>query len=82
MLLSDFILLTPEEKMVILLHDGSLVAHRRTPKCVVYLFQMDQFYAEACWPNDSDDVAEFHCFMGTGPLAPYLEAISLAGIIE
>jgi hypothetical protein len=41
MLLSDFILLTAEEKMVILLHDGSLVAQRRTHEGLLYLFQME-----------------------------------------
>jgi hypothetical protein len=82
MLLSDFIVLTAEEKMVILLHDGSLVAQRRTHEGLLYLFQMDQFYAEALCLRDNPDVTEFRCFTGTGPLAPYLEAISLADILK
>jgi hypothetical protein len=82
MLLSDFILLRPEEKMVILMHDGSLVARRQLNGGAAFLYQMDHFYAEAFYPPDAFDVAEFRCFTGTGPLAPYLEAISLAGILE
>jgi hypothetical protein len=82
MLLSDFIMLTAEEKMVILLHDGSLVAQRRTHEGLLYLFQMEQFYAETLCPHDSPDVTEFRCFTGTGPLSPYLETISLADILK
>ncbi|GAB4092529.1 hypothetical protein GCM10028786_14550 [Flaviaesturariibacter terrae] len=68
--------------MVILLHDGTVVARRRSKEGLCFLFQMEFFYAEAFFPAGSSDVSEFRCFTGTGPLAPYLESISLEGILE
>ncbi|TCZ72933.1 hypothetical protein [Flaviaesturariibacter aridisoli] len=82
MLLSDFIGLSAEEKMVILMHDGTVVARRRHAGGQYFLFQLDHFYAEVVYGSDDDDPAEFRCFTGTASLAPYLEAISLDEILR
>lgn len=74
--------LSAEEKMVILIHDGIEIACRRDPLGSYYLFQLDHFYAEVAYdPGDGSPVA-FTCFTGTAPLEPYLERISLEGILD
>ena len=82
MLLSDFIVLPHEEKMVILLHDGAVVGHRRVAAGTWFLFQLDHFYAEVLCPHGVGNPLEFRCFTGTAPLAPYLEHISLDEILS
>ncbi|RYY39348.1 MAG: hypothetical protein EOO08_10910 [Chitinophagaceae bacterium] len=80
MLLSDFVQLPPQEKMVILLHDGVVVGQREDPYGSYYLFQTERFYSEVFYPNGSIDPEAFNLFSGTGPLEPYLECISLESI--
>ena len=77
MKLSDFILLDEAEKKLAVLHEGVLISKRNMPASFIFLFQVNNFYVEACFNKDSKDIEEFRMFAHTGLLQPYLDSISL-----
>jgi hypothetical protein len=77
MKLSDFILLDEEEKKQAVLHEGVLISKRAVPSFFIFLFQVHNFYVEACFNADSKDIEEFRMFGQTSLLQPYLDNISL-----
>ena len=81
MKLSDFILLTEEEKKMLLLHKGVLVAKRRDCNYIVFLFQLDAFYVEMYGRPEDKVVQEYRAFEGTWMLHPYLESIPIDGLL-
>ncbi|RYY84900.1 MAG: hypothetical protein EOO15_18320 [Chitinophagaceae bacterium] len=80
MLLSDFVQLSPQEKIVILLHDGALIGDREGASGSYFLFQTERFYTELFYPTGAKEPESFHLFTGTEPLTPYLETISLESL--
>ena len=82
MKLSDFILLNEEEKKLAVLHDGVLISKRALPSSFIFLFQVQNFYVEACFNPASKDIEEFRMFDHTRLLDPYLESISLDGLLN
>jgi hypothetical protein len=82
MRLSDFILLSEEEKRTAVLHQGVLLAKRDSNYCKVFLFGVEDYYVEMFCNMKSRSVEEFRVFDNTGLLTPYLQAISLDGLIE
>lgn len=81
MKLSDFIALNQEDKKGVLLHHGVLVAKRRTADCMLFLFYLENFYVESVFRVDTKALAGIYAFIGDTLLQPYLESISLGGII-
>ena len=81
MKLSDFILLHPDQKKLTVLHDGILIAKRKKDPCLVFLFQLDNFYVEMFCNLDNRTVQEYRSFGHTAALSPYLEEITLDGLI-
>ena len=77
MKLSDFILLNEEEKKRTVLHEGVLISKRAEPSSFNFLFQVQNFYVEACFNPHSKDIEEFRMFSQTRFLQPYLDNISL-----
>lgn len=77
MKLSDFILLNEEEKKRAVLHEGVLISKRAAPSSFIFLFQVRNFYVEACFNADSKDIEEFRMFSQTSFLQPYLDKINL-----
>lgn len=81
MKLSDFILLNTEEKKIILLHEGVLIGKRNSEDCMVFLFQIQNYYVESYCNIQSKSVEEFRAFTHLGPLHPYLASIPLDGLL-
>lgn len=82
MKLSDFILLDKEEKKLAVLHEGVLIGKRKEPASVRFLFQVENFYVEACFNSINKDVEEFRMFDRTALLQPYLDSISIDGLLN
>ena len=82
MKLSDFIVLSEQEKTVTVLHQGVLVGKRTEEHQMVFLFQLDEFYVETCCNQANKAVEEFRAFKDLQLLSPYLEAISISSLIN
>ena len=80
--LSDFILLSLEQKQVVVLHEGVLIAKRTNKDCLIFLFQMHSFYVEMFCNIESRDVEEIRIFDNTRHLSPYLEAIPIDDLLK
>ena len=74
MRLSDFILLSEEEKKRTVLHDGVLIGKRDLVAYKIFLFQLESFYVEAFCSLQSRIVEEYRAFTNTNQLQPYLPA--------
>lgn len=81
MKLSDFILLHSDKKKLAVLHEGILVAKRKDKASFVFLFQLNDFYVEMRCSLEDKAVKEYRLFNTTAQLNPYLEAITLDGLL-
>jgi hypothetical protein len=77
MRLSDFILQNEEDKKLAVLHTGVLIGKRKHPGCIIFLFQLDNFYVETFCDTETKDITEYRAFAHTNMLHPYLESISI-----
>lgn len=77
MKLSDFILLSLEEKGQTALHEGILIGKRTNGQHLIFLFQVDAFYIEMFCNLESRIMEEVRVFDKTKLLTPYLEAIKI-----
>jgi len=82
MKLSNFIVLDEKEKTSVVLHQGILVAKRRLQHCIIFLFQLENYYVETYCNYENMTVQEFRMFDGTTLLEPYLETISLQELMK
>jgi hypothetical protein len=82
MTLSDFILLSSDEKRVVLLHEGILIGKRKNQKCMVFLFQLGLFYVEIYCNVESKQVEEYRAFEETNELHPYLDNIPIDDLLK
>ncbi|HJW16092.1 MAG TPA: hypothetical protein VJ499_03185 [Flavisolibacter sp.] len=82
MKLSDFILLNEEEKKFAVLHLGVLVGKRQLYGQMVFLFQLDSYYVETYCNWHSKAVEEYRVSDNIRTLSPYLESISLEGLMN
>lgn len=82
MKLSDFILLNGEEKKQAVLHEGVLIAKRKDLRSIAFLFQIQNFYVEACFNVQNKDIEEFRVFDHTTLLQPYLDDIQIDGLMN
>jgi hypothetical protein len=80
MILSDFILLSEEDKKMVMLHEGILVAKRTYPGFMIFLFQLQAFYVEVFCDLVTKKTQEFRVFNKMNPLDPYLESIPLPAL--
>ena len=81
MKLSEFILLDEEQKKSAVVHEGVLIAKRRYPDTMVFLFQLGSYYVETWFNSVSKKVLEFRISEETDILNPYLEEMSLDDIL-
>jgi hypothetical protein len=81
MRLSDFVLLSEENKKSTLLHEGMLVAKRKQSGNLIFLFQVDAFYVELYGNMATKRVDEYKAFYNTEALHPYLDSIPLDGLL-
>ena len=82
MRLSDFILLSEEQKKWTVLHEGVLIAKRSNDTYKLFLFQLGNYYVETVCNQKSKAIAEYRVFDSTGPLLPYLQCIQLDDLLN
>ena len=82
MTLSDFILLSLEQKGYVALHEGVLVAKRTTTEHLIFLFQINTFYLEMFCSLKSRSIEEMRMFDETKLLNPYLETIEINDLFK
>ena len=81
MRLSDFILLSEEEKKWTVFHQGVPLAKRENEEYRVFLFQLDDYYVETFCNVQNKVIEEYRVFGDTQLLQPYLQAIPLGGLL-
>ena len=81
MKLSEFILLNEEDKKMTVLQEGVLVAKRSNTDYMVFLFQLNSYYVETYCNRQNRSIEEYRVFDNLSPLHPYLETISLEGLM-
>ena len=77
MKLSDFILLSIDEKQEVALHKGILIGKRKTNKHFLFLFQLNAYYVELVLDLEDRNIREVRAFDKIKLLNPYLEAIPI-----
>ena len=82
MKLSDFILLDGDQKSLTVLHEGILIGKRSNTHCMVFLFQLHNYYVETYCNTSNKAVEEFRVFDSTSLLSPYLEKISIDDLLN
>ena len=82
MRLSDFVMLTTEEKKLIVLHEGVLIGKRKNRENIVFLFQMGSFYIETFCNRLNKSIEEYRIFDHPNLLRPYLEGIQIDDLLE
>jgi hypothetical protein len=82
MKLSDFILLNVQEKRHAVLHQGVLVAKRKTASTVTFLFGLESFYVEACFNAVNKEIEEFRMFNSAKIPQRYLDGIRLDDLLH
>lgn len=82
MKLADFILLNEHGKKQAVLNEGILIAKRKEPASIIFLFQVQNFYVEACFNSCNKHIEEFRMFSGTGLLQPYLDNMPIDDLLN
>jgi len=82
MKLSDFILLSEEEKKMAVLHHGVLIAKRNNFDYMVFLFQLGAYYVEAYCNQQNKAIEQYNAFESTKLLVPYLETIPIDDLLN
>ena len=82
MKLSDFIMLSEEEKKLAVLHRGILVAKRSNSNYLFFLFQMDHFYVETHCDIVKKSIEGYKMFHHLKLLEPYLETIGIDDLLN
>jgi hypothetical protein len=77
MKLSDFIMLSEEQKKYTLLHMGVLVGKRKNIEQIIFLFRLENFYVETFCNTKTKGVTQYRMFEHTNLLQPYLESIAI-----
>jgi hypothetical protein len=77
MKLSDFIMLSDDQKKTILLHLGVLIGKRKNIEQTIFLFRMENFYVETFCNTQTKGVTQYRMFEHTSLLQPYLESIAI-----
>jgi len=82
MRLSDFILLSENEKKHTVFYQGTPIAKRDCQQYKVFLFQLENYYVEAFCNLQNKAIEEYRVFGDTQLLQPYLQAIPLDDLIN
>ena len=82
MKLSDFILLNEDEKKLVVLHEGVLVAKRTSFDCMVFLFQLGSYYVEAYCNPENKAIEEYRVSGNINLLNPYLDNIPIDSLLN
>ena len=82
MKLSEFILLTQEEKRFIVLQEGVAIAKMEVFNYLVFLFQLPHFYVETYCNRETKEIHEYKVYHKAEHLTPYLEAIPIHHLLR
>ena len=82
MKLSEFMLLTQEEKRSTVLQEGVPIAKMEILNYIVFLFQLPNYYVETYCCQESKEIREYRVFPKAEHLTPYLEAISIEQLLK
>ena len=82
MKLSDFILLSEEEKKMAVLHAGVLIGKRKDIDTVAFLFHVGNYYVETFFNSGNKTIREFRVFNQTTLLQPYLDNIPIDNLLN
>ena len=82
MKLSEFIMLTQEEKRLAVVNEGVPIAQRVLLDYMIFLFQLPGFYVETFCCRESKEVKEYRVFHKAEHLTPYLGAISIDDLLK
>jgi len=82
MRLSEFILLSEDEKRSTVFHEGVCLAQRTSFDSLVFLFQLGSYYVEAYCNPENKAIEEYIMFDNTDVLKPYLEAIPIDALLN
>jgi hypothetical protein len=82
MRISDFILLTEEEKRMAVLHSGVLLAKRSNFDSIIFLFQLGSYYVETYCNPENKAIEEYRIFESNALLNPYLDAIPIHNLLQ
>lgn len=81
MTIQQFTTLSKHDQLRTLLVRGACIAERETEDVPVLLFQLHQFYVEVIFNSECDEVIGTRNFDDLDELQPYLECISLSGVL-
>lgn len=76
MKLSEFIVLTQEEKRAVVVQQGVALTQRKLLDYMVFLFQLPGFYVETYCCCQSKEIREYRVFHNPEHLRPYLLSVS------
>jgi len=82
MKLSDFILMNEDEKKMTVLHQGVLVAKRKSFDSMVFLFHLGSYYVEAYCNPENKAIEEYMIFDNVKLLNPYLDTIPIDKLLN
>ena len=77
MKLSEFIVLTQEEKRFAVVKEGVPIAQRGLLNYMIFLYQLPGFYVETVCCKQSKEITEYRVFHNAAHLVPYLNAIQI-----
>ena len=75
MTLFDFQLLSDNERIHLLYHEGVYIGKRKKEQLTALLYQLDSFYVEVIYRKYRRHIASMRCTASTAILDPYLEQI-------
>ncbi len=82
MKLSEFIVLTQEEKRFTVLHEGVPVAQRPFLEYMIFLFQLPGFYVETFCCTTTKEVKEYRVYHDAAHLIPYFNSIQIDDLLK
>jgi hypothetical protein len=82
MRMSEFHLLSYNEKIDLLYQHGVYIGKRKKQHLVKVLYQLDGFYVEIYYKKYRQFINHIRCFTGTERLNPYLFQIDVGDIMK
>ena len=82
MKLSEFILLSEEDKKYAVMNNAVVLAQRSYPETIVFLFQLDYYYIEAYCSKTDKSIEEYRVLPDANAISHYLEAIPIDDLLN
>ena len=82
MTIQEFNMLDAHQQGQTLWRYGTHLSDRNTNRYSMMLYQIDAFYVEVCFHRKKEEFIAFKTFTGTSQLNPYLNKISISGLLQ